>query len=230
MNQTTAVSYPANITLGGNYGVAQPKEVPGIISSADNRIREFGRTILIDQPEIRRYPPCLPQIFRLISLPYRWFFRRYIGKMFVADSQCNSCGICINACPVHAIRLFKGRPRWNYNCEGCHKCINICPRKAIEGSILRVIAQISVIAAPYATIIQPLIISMTLKPPFIGIFWLLILFGFWLMISVVLFGLFDIGLAALERPPLEWRGALIGYTKGTNRYNIQDYESNIEKT
>ena len=54
------------------------------------------------------------------------------AKSFIATSRCNDCGICLQACPVGAIKKFQGRLFWKSSCESCMKCMNNCPKKAIE--------------------------------------------------------------------------------------------------
>ena len=74
-----------------------------------------------------------------IARLFRRFGRRFMGKFFVADDRCTSCGLCARTCPVRAIHMEGGpaRPRWGANCAGCYRCINLCPAQAIQISILR---------------------------------------------------------------------------------------------
>jgi NAD-dependent dihydropyrimidine dehydrogenase PreA subunit len=71
--------------------------------------------------------------------------RRFLGKMFVADDRCNSCGLCETRCPVGAIVMTSGRkprPAWRLNCESCNRCVNICPTTAINSSIVRTVVML----------------------------------------------------------------------------------------
>lgn len=44
---------------------------------------------------------------------------------------CDSCGECINFCPVHALNLVNEKVEWNKNaCISCDSCIKICPKNA----------------------------------------------------------------------------------------------------
>lgn len=63
--------------------------------------------------------------------------RRILGRTFIADNSCTSCGKCKNVCPVKAIKMSNGRPAWNINCENCQRCINMCPQKSIQLSIAK---------------------------------------------------------------------------------------------
>lgn len=54
-------------------------------------------------------------------------------RRFFADYNCIGCGKCVEACPIDAIELYKGKPRWTKdNCTHCTACINGCPQKALQ--------------------------------------------------------------------------------------------------
>jgi len=42
-------------------------------------------------------------------------------------NKCNSCGICIDICPVKALSIVESKVCWNKkNCINCDRCIDIC--------------------------------------------------------------------------------------------------------
>lgn len=54
-------------------------------------------------------------------------------KKFRADDRCVHCGKCASICPVGAITMVDGRPRWTKDkCLKCCGCINRCPAGAIQ--------------------------------------------------------------------------------------------------
>lgn len=61
-----------------------------------------------------------------IELHQRWF-------LFNPDREkCNSCGICLNLCPVENIKTGTDEyPEHGLKCEYCLKCVSFCPRSAI---------------------------------------------------------------------------------------------------
>ena len=76
----------------------------------------------------------LPQdlLIAPIALGYYFVGRFFFAKSLIASADCDTCGVCIAQCPVHAIRLVAGRPFWSHRCESCMRCMNHCPRRAIE--------------------------------------------------------------------------------------------------
>ncbi len=53
-------------------------------------------------------------------------------KYFMADSNCNGCGICAKICPVKNIIISDNKPQWSGRCEQCLACYHFCPQKAIS--------------------------------------------------------------------------------------------------
>ena len=67
-----------------------------------------------------------------ISFLYYFIGRFFLAKILVATQSCNNCEVCVDQCPVKAIKMVNDRPYWTYRCESCMRCINICPQRAIE--------------------------------------------------------------------------------------------------
>jgi ferredoxin len=67
-----------------------------------------------------------------IALGYYFVGRFILAKTFVANYNCNNCGICMEQCPTKSIILDHNRPYWKFSCESCMKCMNYCPQRAIE--------------------------------------------------------------------------------------------------
>lgn len=67
-----------------------------------------------------------------ISILYYLIGRFILAKTFYADSRCNHCQICVQQCPVKAIKMVNGSPFWTYRCESCMRCMNNCPKNAVE--------------------------------------------------------------------------------------------------
>lgn len=67
-----------------------------------------------------------------VALGYYFVGRYILAKTFIANYNCNNCGLCIGQCPTHSIILEGNRPYWKFTCESCMKCMNYCPERAIE--------------------------------------------------------------------------------------------------
>lgn len=67
-----------------------------------------------------------------IAVVYYFYGRFTLSKTFIADSNCNSCGLCEKECPISAIKMKNARPFWTWKCESCMHCMNVCPQKAIQ--------------------------------------------------------------------------------------------------
>ena len=96
---------------------------------------------ILNSEEIKKISLSFPEkLINIIGLLFALIGRRFLGKLFIADSDCNKCGLCKRACPVGAIVIKEGkksRPWWRFNCESCNRCINICPVNAVNSSIPR---------------------------------------------------------------------------------------------
>jgi ferredoxin len=74
-------------------------------------------------------------LLSLISVAYLFAGRFFLAKLFFANSDCDSCGICAKSCSVSAITILgkeKPIPFWKYNCESCMRCAAFCPKDAVE--------------------------------------------------------------------------------------------------
>jgi ferredoxin len=67
-----------------------------------------------------------------IAIGYYFVGRFILAKTFIANYNCNNCGLCMEQCPTKSIILLDNRPYWKFTCESCMKCMNYCPQRAIE--------------------------------------------------------------------------------------------------
>lgn len=145
--------YPDNWVLAAN-----PKTGTALddaLAKGDDQAARFASDLL--RPEPSRYAcPWTRRLWsRPIALLFRWTGRRFMGKFFIADGACASCGACAAACPVKAIRMAGSPPRpiWNAHCAGCYRCINLCPARAIQVSSARMALHLGLNLALAATAI-----------------------------------------------------------------------------
>jgi len=51
----------------------------------------------------------------------------------VDGKDCDSCGICVQNCPMDALRMKDGKPHMRYDeCWYCGACVEDCPQQAIR--------------------------------------------------------------------------------------------------
>jgi ferredoxin len=141
--------------------------------------------------------------------------RRFLGKMFIADEDCNRCGECVKACPAGALSLVN-KPHWNYQCQACQRCINLCPQTAIQTSCFRPPILLGTVILSY------LCVENAFKAGYFANFnpqYILPLFiGAWLITELIIFYLADIFLFLLELIPGVRKLLSFSYTKDFRRY------------
>lgn len=111
------------------------KVVKSIIARCEKIVRKFAN-IVLDGGKVYRGLYSLPVdlLISPIALGYYVGGRFFLSKTFMANNNCNNCGICIKECPTASIVLVAGRPYWKLSCESCMRCLNNCPNKAIEAA------------------------------------------------------------------------------------------------
>jgi ferredoxin len=143
--------------------------------------------------------------------------RRMMGKLYVADERCTSCGWCERACPVQTIRLrgAKGArgprrlPRWGWRCEACQRCINGCPEASIQVSVFRILVLLAVAALPWARWLAAVVPSLAFPGSRILA---------WLVGTALATVVVDLLLRPLERVPGARRVLFASYTRKFRRY------------
>lgn len=187
------VGYPENITVLGN---APDKQTIGeIIAAADKKMDEMTFRILKGEKQIKKYFFLEKIGGVLFGMLLTYLGKWHIGKMYVADRNCNGCGLCVKGCPSHAIRLFNNRPRWNYSCDACLGCFNFCPKTAVQISLFRVVIMLvlTVGLIPLVIAIDHRIIGAALAIPFFKTAEAVLLGGlFKIIFGIVLYAAFYI--------------------------------------
>ncbi len=208
---TDACSYPLNWTQMVN--APKPEIDAELRALGDGQAMEIGKRIAAGERSTRRFGKAHALWTVPFDLLFRIFGRVAMGKLYVADSDCNACGLCVRGCPARAVRLKGKRPRWGWNCEGCQRCINTCPRNAIQTSRARLVAE-----AVHALVPIPFLIWRLGPHPYIPVRPVLIEVFFWLGAYVVFTWLLDevvwlLGLIPGLRRVVEW-----SFTKRFRRY------------
>ncbi len=165
-----------------------------------------------------------------IARLFRLCGRRFLGKFFIADSRCTSCGLCAASCPVRAIQMEGApeTPRWGANCAGCYRCINLCPAQAIQISVPLMAIHLGLnlaLSAGWLVWFVRLLRRqvMPLPGPWgfgLALLWAVALYAVLLLVQLAFV---DGGLQWLARRPA-WRGWFLrSYTKGFGRYRAPGF-------
>lgn len=111
------------------------KVIESIFARCEPIVRNFANKILSGRKVWRGL--CSLPVDLLISPVAAAYYiggRFFLSKTFIANSNCNNCGICIKECPTSSIKYVRNRPYWKLTCESCMRCLNNCPKRAIEAA------------------------------------------------------------------------------------------------
>jgi ferredoxin len=111
------------------------KVIESIFARCEPIVRKFANKILSGKKVYRGlFSLPVDLLISPIALGYYIGGRFFLSKTFIANNNCNNCGICIKECPTSSIRLVMNRPYWKLTCESCMRCLNNCPQKAVEAT------------------------------------------------------------------------------------------------
>jgi Pyruvate/2-oxoacid:ferredoxin oxidoreductase delta subunit len=109
------------------------KVIESIFRRCEKIVRNFTHKILSGR-KVWKGLYTIPVDLLLIPLALGYYLggRYFLAKTFIANNNCNNCGLCIKECPTSSITLVQDRPYWKLTCESCMRCLNSCPCNAIE--------------------------------------------------------------------------------------------------
>jgi len=127
------------LDLPSNWILLHPglrhKVIDSIFTRCNRIVKVFANKLLDGK---RKYKALLSTPFDLfispIAIGYYFIGRFFLAKTLISTNECNNCDLCLDNCPVEAIKYKNGRLFWSYNCESCMRCIQTCPKKAIQTS------------------------------------------------------------------------------------------------
>lgn len=111
------------------------KVIDSIFIRCERIVRDFANK-MIDGKKVYRGLLSLPVDIIISPVGFAYYLggRFFLSKTFIANQNCNNCGICIKECPTSSIKFVQNRPYWKLTCESCMRCLNHCPHKAIEAA------------------------------------------------------------------------------------------------
>jgi len=111
------------------------KVIESIFIRCEKIVRKFARKILTGEKVYRGlYSLPIDILISPVALGYYIGGRFFLSKTFIANYNCDNCGLCIKECPTASIKLVHNRPYWKLSCESCMRCLNHCPQRAIEAA------------------------------------------------------------------------------------------------
>ncbi len=125
------------VDLPSNWSSFHPgiksKIVDSIYKRRKKQTEAFAHKIINNG---KNYKGLKTIIIDLLLTPIAFLYyivgRFILAKSFYASKDCTNCNICVQKCPVQAIKLVDNRPFWTHKCESCMQCMNICSERAIE--------------------------------------------------------------------------------------------------
>jgi ferredoxin len=141
------------------------KVIESIYSRCEEIVRKFAHKILTGE-KVYRGLYCLPVDLLISPLALGYYIggRFFLSKTFIANYNCDECGICIKECPTSSIKFVGNRPYWKLTCESCMRCLNRCPRNAIEAAHGMAIVFWLIFSAINAQVILLIIHALHIQP------------------------------------------------------------------
>jgi ferredoxin len=111
------------------------KVIESIFIRCEKIVRKFADKIFAGKRVYRGlYSLPIDLAISPVALGYYIGGRFFLSKTFIANNDCDKCGLCIKECPTSSIKFVSNRPYWKLTCESCMRCLNNCPQRAIEAA------------------------------------------------------------------------------------------------
>jgi ferredoxin len=126
-----------SIDLPSNWISLHPgmkqKVVQSIFNKREKDVKLYAEKILSGKKSYTAFRDIIQDIIITpVSIGYYLIGRFVFAKSFIASRNCIHCNICVDQCPVNAIKIIDKRCYWTHKCESCMHCMNVCPTRAIE--------------------------------------------------------------------------------------------------
>jgi ferredoxin len=153
------------------------KVIESIFIRCERIVRKFADKIFRGE-KVYRGLLSLPVdlIISPIALAYYVGGRFFLSKTFIANYNCDNCGLCIKECPTASIKYVYNRPYWKLTCESCMRCLNHCSRRAIEAAHGMAFLFWSIYTAISAQLILLIIAALHIQP---DVLW-------WRIVSIII--------------------------------------------
>ncbi|WP_424245462.1 ferredoxin [Elusimicrobium posterum] len=111
-----------------------PEQAKRLVAISERTMARMAKDIVAGKSNMKSFKTpwflklhyrLMHKFFRKIMVPRGW-------KWWKVSDACTSCGACAKACPVQAISMVEGKPKWHEGCQQCELCFNVCPTRAIS--------------------------------------------------------------------------------------------------
>ena len=145
------------------------KVIKSIFTRCEKIVRKFANKTLSGK-KVYRGLFSLPVDLLISPIAFAYYIggRFFLSKTFIANYNCNNCGICIKECPTSSIKMVSNRPYWKLTCESCMRCLNHCPQRAIEAAHGMAIVFWLIFTTLNALFIALIMSTLNIKP---GVWW-----------------------------------------------------------
>ena len=111
----------------------KPETVESIFIKRKEDTLDFTRKLLAGKKVYTAFKDIVQDLLIApIAILYYIIGRFVLAKTFIASKDCTHCNLCVEKCPINAIKIIDDRCFWTHKCESCMQCMNLCPHRAIE--------------------------------------------------------------------------------------------------
>ena len=110
------------------FGTPKEETIKIRCEMQEKATEEASRSV-IERKEnsVSTFYPLSFLVYCLFTLGVKIFY-----NFFQVSGKCSGCAVCEKICPVNAIVMKDGKPRFSSKCEHCQGCVNTCPLRAIQ--------------------------------------------------------------------------------------------------
>ena len=133
---STNVLYAEHIVMPNNVcnlfflPLLKDEKAKKCVKKAEQKVQSICNEITNGRIRRRGFNPVSQALGLIQGVFYPGFERTGLDRVWI-DSDCDTCLLCVSACPMNNIVYENKTLTTKNNCTLCCRCINLCPQKAI---------------------------------------------------------------------------------------------------